>query len=223
MRKRKTAAKKSVKAKKALHSGKAGKYVTGESLNKAQTDINDSAELRYAKSGFEAKIFRAHGKAVHEGLASKFFKVTRAGKQKNYAIQSGYGYFISSLRKAENLVQVNELVETGIPSREVEPIIKYLDLKVPEIARAAAVSPSTVSRWNADSSIGVPGSNQFFRIDEVIRKGVDLFGGLNEFKEWLHNPNMALGNNAPAKLITSHIGVEMVDEALDALHYGNVM
>ncbi len=158
----------------------------------------------------------------HQARQARSFRVTRAGKQKNYAIQTGFGYFIPSLRKAENLVQVNELVETGILSKEVAPIIEYLDLKIPEIARAAAVSPSTVSRWKGDSSIGVPGSNQFFRIDEVIRKGVDLFGGPEEFKGWLHSPNLALGN-MPAKLITSNIGVEMIDEALDALHYGNVM
>lgn len=151
------------------------------------------------------------------------FKVTREGKQKDYTILTGYGYFIPSFKKANNLVQVSELVENGIRLKEVEPIIQYLDLKVPEIAKAAAVSPSTVSRWKADSSIGISGSNQFFRIDQVIRKGVDLFGGPEEFKGWLHSPNLALGNNVPAKLITSSIGVDIVDEALDALHYGNVM
>lgn len=158
-----------------------------------------------------------------EEPASTYFKVTRAGRQKSYTVQSRYGYFIPSLRKAENLAQISEIVEAGIPSREVRSVIEFLDLKVPDVARAAAVSPSTVSRWQSDTSIGIPGSTQFFRIDEVIRKGVDLFGGLEEFKGWLHNPNLALGNNIPAKLITSQIGVEMVDDALDALHYGNVM
>jgi len=163
------------------------------------------------------------GKSQRADQQPSSFRVTRGGKQKNYAIQTGFGYFIPSLKRAENLAQVNDLVEAGIRSKEVEPIIEYLDLKVPEIARAAAVSPSTVSRWKGDSSIGVPGSNQFFRIDEVIRKGVDLFGGPDEFKDWLHSANLALGNKSPAKLITSNIGVEMIDEALDALHYGNVM
>lgn len=151
------------------------------------------------------------------------FKVTHAGRHKDYTLQTGYGYFIPSIRKAKNLVQVHALLEKGIPSKEVEPIIEYLELKVPEVANAAAVSPSTVSRWRADISIGVPGSNQFFRIDEVIRKGVEVFGGLDALKGWLQSPNLALGNQVPAKLVTSQIGVEMVDEALDALHYGNVM
>jgi putative toxin-antitoxin system antitoxin component (TIGR02293 family) len=162
-------------------------------------------------------------KSEEEKGSYRSFRVTRGGKQKSYPVQTGFGYFIPSLKKAENLGQVNELVEAGLPSREIQAIIEYLDLNIPEIARAAAVSPSTVSRWKRESSIGVPGSNQFFRIDEVIRKGVELFGGLEEFKYWMHKPNMALGNAVPAKLITSLIGVEMVDEALDALHYGNVM
>jgi putative toxin-antitoxin system antitoxin component (TIGR02293 family) len=158
-----------------------------------------------------------------EGKSAKAFKVSYGGKQKQYAIKSGFGYFIPSLRKAESLTQVNEVVESGITSGEVEDIVQFLDLKVPEIAKAASVSASTVSRWRPETPIGVPGSNQFFRIDELIRKGAELFGGAEQFKQWLNNPNMALGNAVPARLLTSHIGVELVDEALDALHYGNVM
>ena len=162
--------------------------------------------------------------AVEEKVVSyQSFKVTRAGRQKRYEVQAGYGYFIPSVRKAENLAQVSKLLEAGIASRQIEAVIEYLDMKVPDVAKAASVSPSTVSRWKADTSIGAPGSNQFFRIDEVIRKGVDVFGGVDELRGWLQSPNLALGNQAPAKLLTSQIGVEMVDEALDALHYGNVM
>src|SRR5690606_20563447 len=111
----------------------------------------------------------------------------------------------------------------GIPSKEVQPIIEYLEFKIPEVAKAAAVSSSTVSRWDANTSIGVPGSNQFFKIDEIIKKGVDLFGGLDELKNWLTLPNLALGNVTPVSLLPSLIGIDLVDEALDALHYGNVM
>jgi len=151
------------------------------------------------------------------------FKVTHAGRQKRYEVRTGYGYFIPSVRKAENLTQISALVEAGIPSKQIEPVIDYLEMKVPDVAAATSVSPSTVSRWKADTSIGGPGSHQFFRIDEVIRKGVDVFGGLDELRGWLQSSNIALGNQVPAKLLTSQIGVEMVDEALDAMHYGNVM
>lgn len=199
---------------------------TGRQRLKASRDGGSSVKYSSGHAGSEVQEIQmiAPGKKPSDRISGiRSFKVTRAGKQKEYVIHTGYGYFIPSLVKAESLLQVSELIENGIPSKEIESVIEYLDLNVPEIARAAAVSTSTVSRWKEDTSIGTSGSNQFFRIDQVIRKGVDLFGGPDEFKSWLQSPNLALGNNVPARLIVSSIGVDMVDEALDALHYGNVM
>lgn len=156
-------------------------------------------------------------------VAFRSFKVTHAGRQKQYQLRRGFGYLVPIFRKAESLAEIGQLVEAGIPSRQIAPLVEYLGMKVPDIARAASVSPSTVSRWKAGTPIGEPGSNQFFRIDEVIRKGVELFGDLGELRVWLQSPNLALGNQIPMRLLTSQIGLELVDEALEALHYGNVM
>lgn len=151
------------------------------------------------------------------------FKISRGGRQREYNIKPGFGYFIISFRKATNIKQISAVVDTGIPKKEIEPVVDYLGFKVPEIAKAAAVSASTVSRWEPETSIGVAGTNQFFKIDEIIKKGVELFGGPAEFKTWLDSPNIALGNQVPAQILTSQIGVGLVDEALDALHFGTVM
>src|SRR5690606_29611427 len=132
-------------------------------------------------------------------------------------------YFIPSFRKAENMLQVAKVVEEGLESAEIMPILDYLGFKVPDIAKAAAVSASTVSRWHPNSSIGVPGSSQFFRIDQIIRTGVDLVANLDDLKSWLQSPNLVWGNSVPANVTTTAIGVELVEEALDALHFGNVM
>ena len=153
----------------------------------------------------------------------KSFLVTLGGRSKRYSVDQGYGYFISSLKKAGNLEEVSGHLERGIPSKEIKPVVRYLDFKVPEIAKTASVSASTVLRWQPDTSIGPSGSGQFYKIDEIIRKGVSLFGGEEQFKTWLKSPNLSLGNALPIELITSLVGVDLVDEALDALIYGNVM
>jgi putative toxin-antitoxin system antitoxin component (TIGR02293 family) len=173
--------------------------------------------------GVYVRVKKGSGVVVRVGKTPTSFKVMLEGKERVYNIHSGYGYYIRSLQHAKNLVDVSELVENGISFKEIESIVHYLDLKVPEIAKAAAVSPSTVSRWKPETSIGVPGSSQFFKVDELIKKGVDLFGGTEEFKRWLNTENIVLGNQVPLKLVTSHIGIDLVDEALDALHYGNAL
>ncbi|WP_373493343.1 antitoxin Xre/MbcA/ParS toxin-binding domain-containing protein [Aquiflexum sp.] len=151
------------------------------------------------------------------------FHVKRIGHSKSYHISSGYGFFVPAFTKAGSMAEVGELLDQNLLSEDISPIVDFLDLKIHEIAKATSVSPSTVSRWESKSPIGTPGSYQFFKIDEVIKKGVDLFGNTTHFKQWLDSPNMALGNEAPIKLITSMTGLELVNEALDALHYGNVM
>ena len=186
------------------------------------SDLELEYEKKYKKKRW-SRVKRNVNVAGNDATPTISFKVNRGGQQKVYPIQGGYGYFIPSIRKAGNLAQVTALVERGLQSKEVNLIIEYLDLKILEIAKAASVSPSTVSRWQPETSIGIPGSSQFFKIDELIKKGVDLFGGLAEFKSWLTIPNIALGNELPSNLITSPIGIELLDEAIDALHFGNVM
>ena len=155
--------------------------------------------------------------------STKTFAVLREGKRTSYVVADGFGYFIPVLKKAGNVSQVAQFVEMGFQSKEVRPLIEFLEFKVPDIAKAAAVSASTVSRWRPTTSIGMTGSEQFFKIDEIVRKGVDLFGGEDEFKQWLDNPNRALGNIAPLALVKTRLGADLVDEALNALDYGDVM
>lgn len=189
----------------------------GHTASKYQKKSNTQSVTQEAAMKYQLYIEES------PGLSTQSFKVSRAGQEKEYTIQTGYGYLIPSFQKAGNMLQVAKVVEKGLSSEEITPILDYLGFKVSDIAKAAAVSASTVSRWNPKTSIGVPGSNQFFRIDQVIRKGVDLFGSLENLKGWLQSPNLALGNAVPAQLLTSGIGVELVDEALDALHFGNVL
>ncbi len=201
--------------------------VYSNDMNMAKKSEYNSGKKKGSKEGDRNIDFREPEVAYEVSDTAvtniKSFQITRAGRQKKYEIRTGYGYFIPSLKNASNLVQVSELVEKGIPSNEISSIVHFLDFRVSEIAKATSVSPSTVSRWEPDTAIGAPGSHQFFKIDQLIRKGVDLFGGLEEFRGWLQSPNMALGNSVPAKLLTSMIGLELVDEALEALQYGNVM
>lgn len=185
-------------------------------------DIMTKRKRKTSKKSAQGTV-KARSSAKEPVIAYRSLTVTRGGRQKRYDLRTGYGYFIPAVKKAENLAQISELVEEGLPYKQMARLVEYLDMTVPDIAKAASVSASTVSRWTADTPIGAPGSSQFFRIDEVIRKGVEVFGGLDELKVWLKSPNQALGNQTPSKLLLSQIGLELVDEALDALHYGNVM
>jgi len=65
-------------------------------------------------------------------------------------------------------------------------------------------------------------SAHFFRIDRVLKKGIEVFGSEDNFKKWLVCQNVALGT-VPRDLLLDPIRIELVDDALDALHFGNVI
>ena len=66
-------------------------------------------------------------------------------------------------------------------------------------------------------------TNSKLKKGEVIKKGIALFGGDKAFKIWLNTTNTTFGNRTPKKLMRTQRGLELVNEAIEALHYGNVM
>ena len=58
---------------------------------------------------------------------------------------------------------------------------------------------------------------------EVIKKGSALFGGDKDFRIWLNTANTPFGKKTPREIMRTQLGLEMVDEAIEAVHFGNVM
>jgi putative toxin-antitoxin system antitoxin component (TIGR02293 family) len=146
------------------------------------------------------------------------------GKIKELEIESGYGFQIREARKARNLMDLNRIIgENGFPFKAVRPLVKYLDLTNDSIAVLTGVSSRTISRWDDDTTIGVMASKTLVEVDKLARKGVGVFGDHASFIEWLHQPNTALGDSSPLKMLSTPYGVEMVEDALEALEFGNVM
>lgn len=60
-------------------------------------------------------------------------------------------------------------------------------------------------------------------IDHIITKGIRIFGSEEKFKEWLHTTNQALGDKKPIELLKDPYGIEVVDNAIEAMSWGNIM
>ena len=102
------------------------------------------------------------------------------------------------------------------------PVLDFLNLNQDEKAKILDVNPSTVSRWkSADGKLGVLSSKMVYDIEELIEKGISVFGSEEKFMNWLEMDNYALGDDKPRELLQDPRGLELVDEALDALAWGS--
>jgi putative toxin-antitoxin system antitoxin component (TIGR02293 family) len=123
-------------------------------------------------------------------------------------------------------------MNSGVPNEseailkygEINPIIQYLGYSQQEMAMVLEVDPSTLSRWKKeDKPIGKLRSKTMFDMDYLITKGIRVFGSDKNFKGWLNAINYSLGDKRPIELIKDPFGIELVDNAIEALSWGNVI
>ena len=68
-------------------------------------------------------------------------------------------------------------------------------------------------------------SNKDDSLDKLIalyRKGEDVFGSKEAFNSWMSNPVFSL-NSIPLQLIKTSYGIDLIDEELDRIAYGDVL
>lgn len=128
-------------------------------------------------------------------------------------------YFLTSAEEEPMMVAEPELAYG-----KIKPMIQYLGYSQQEIAAVLEVDPSTLFRWNKDDkSIGKLRSKTMYDIDKIISRGVAIFGSESRLKEWLHTTNYALGDQKPIDLLKDPYGVDLVENAMEAMAWGNVL
>ena len=86
------------------------------------------------------------------------------------------------------------------------------------------VDPSTLSRWRKeDRKLTKSLTKNILAMDQVIAKGVRIFGSEELLSQWLHTESIALGDQKPSTLIKSPYGVDRVDEAMEAMSWGSIL
>jgi len=110
--------------------------------------------------------------------------------------------------------------------REVNPLLTYLGYTQGDSSELLEIDPSTISRWkNSKKSvdIGKLRSKLLLNLDEIIAKGIRIFGNEELFSEWLNSTNYALGDVKPVDLLKDVYSMELVEEALDAMSWGDYL
>ncbi|CAD5252041.1 MULTISPECIES: antitoxin Xre/MbcA/ParS toxin-binding domain-containing protein [unclassified Imperialibacter] len=114
--------------------------------------------------------------------------------------------------------------EPELVYERIKPMVQYLGYSQQELSGVLEVDPSTLFRWDkGDKTIGKMRSKAMYDIDHIIAKGVKVFGSEKQLKEWLQTINQALGNQKPIELIKSPYGIELVDNAMEAMLWGNAL
>jgi uncharacterized protein (DUF2384 family) len=55
----------------------------------------------------------------------------------------------------------------------------------------------------------------------LIKHGIEVFGSVEEFHQWLNRKNFYLDNKTPNSYLNTVTGVKFVDDRLTAMEYGD--
>jgi putative toxin-antitoxin system antitoxin component (TIGR02293 family) len=118
------------------------------------------------------------------------------------------------------------LSREGMPVAVVRSIQERMNFTNKEISGMLDISESTLQRlFRSKSStkketLKKDEAEKAYHIARVIAKGIEVFEEENDFIEWLHTRNTALGEVKPIDLMNSAIGREQIEELLIRIQYG---
>ena len=92
---------------------------------------------------------------------------------------------------------------------------KFLAEKVLEI------SPKTLYSYRHSNKIlPIRINEQILKLEDLYKKGIELFGNSDRFNQWMKSESYGLGNVKPIEMINSITGIDLVYEELIRIEFG---
>lgn len=136
------------------------------------------------------------------------------GNEEQYFFKQDRGYAI---------VAEPSLVEERFRLSETMVLFDYFQYTQAEIAVLMEVDPSTLVRWKKEDRVLTKLLTKSIKdMDKIVAKGIRIFGSEELFSTWLHTINEALGSQKPVDILLHPRGIDLVDQALDAMSWGTV-
>lgn len=111
-------------------------------------------------------------------------------------------------------------VAEGLPTQSLEDVRVVLELSKREFADVIQISERTLSRRQKESVLPADESDRVFRFARLVAFATVVLGDESEAREWMKEPNYALGNSTPLQFAKTEPGAELVEQILGRIDYG---
>jgi putative toxin-antitoxin system antitoxin component (TIGR02293 family) len=114
--------------------------------------------------------------------------------------------------------------DVAVSFQDTGEIFDFLDFTQQDVSEMLEVDPSTLSRWRKeDRKLTKMLTKSILEMDQVIAKGIRIFGSEELLSQWLHTQNTSLGDQKPATLMKNPYGIDRVNEAMEAMSWGAIL
>ncbi|MDX2188434.1 MAG: antitoxin Xre-like helix-turn-helix domain-containing protein [Bacteroidota bacterium] len=114
-----------------------------------------------------------------------------------------------------------QMSQTGLPFDTIQKIQERMGFTNKEVSHILHISETSYQRLNKKRAVlDADASEKTIELTELIKKGKDVFGSIDIFRDWLYETNFALGNKKPIDLLSSSIGTRYVMTILNRIEWG---
>ncbi|KPQ16024.1 MAG: toxin-antitoxin system TIGR02293 family antidote component [Algoriphagus marincola HL-49] len=141
------------------------------------------------------------------------------GSQQALSTGKSRHYFFQ--RMIDSVSEPAAIYETAFKYEDTKDFFDFLGFTQQDISEVMEVDPSTLFRWRKENrQLTKAITKNILEMDQVVAKGVRIFGSEPLFSEWLSTTNVSLGDRRPIDLLKTPYGVDQIDGALEGMSWG---
>ncbi len=111
-------------------------------------------------------------------------------------------------------------VSEGLPTEALSTVQHRLGLSNSEMAHIVQISPRTLTRRKKEERLPPDESERVYRIARLVEIAAGVLGGKEEARQWMKEPNYALGEQTPLEVVRTEPGAGLVERLLGQIEYG---
>ncbi len=112
-------------------------------------------------------------------------------------------------------------VHEGFPVAVLERLSDELDAPQKMVLLAVGIAPATLKRRRVSGHLNRAESDRVYRLTSIFQQAIQLFEGDEAMaREWLEQPEKALGGRTPLEYLETEAGATEVEDLIGRLEHG---
>lgn len=125
-------------------------------------------------------------------------------------------------RQIRSEIDLAAAVRDGLPVEALEALLRALGWRGPrqEIVGLVGSVRTLQRKREADSALSAGESDRLARVARLLVRAEEVLGSTDKARDWLSEPNRALGGERPVMLLDSDAGALAVEQVLGRIEHG---
>ncbi len=112
------------------------------------------------------------------------------------------------------------VIRSGIPRKVMDHLMEMADISLIEMAAIIHTSDRTLRRYGPNQKLSEEQSERMIEIARLYSRGEDVFGSLEDFKQWMNMKLLPFGDKKPKEFMDTSLGIGMIMDELGRIQHG---